>query len=148
MHILIVFVATFCNQGIPIRRLSYIRHSDMVDTRLICVRCRSFFTKHSSRWSSIYLRTEYPILCYYSLNKEHVRHGKRKIWCKLKIGLYGWKLETGQRVTKNKPQTHYSAATPPKSAKLHANNVNIYNFKKFPVNCSGWGAGGASGWGG
>jgi hypothetical protein len=25
---------------------------------------------------------------------------KRKIWCKLKSGLYGWKLETGQRVAK------------------------------------------------
>ena len=35
-----------------------------------------FFTKHRSRWSSNYLRTKYPILCYYSLNKNHVKQGK------------------------------------------------------------------------
>jgi hypothetical protein len=46
---------------------------------------------------------------------------KRKIWCKLKFGLYRWKLETGQRVARKKHRqtshkTHVSAATPTKTA--------------------------------
>ena len=35
------------------------------------------------------------------------------------------------------PQNHIQPATPPKSAKLHANTFNIFNFKKWPVTASG-----------
>jgi hypothetical protein len=59
-------------------------------------------------------------------------------------------LKTGQRAAKqpsaDKPQNHASAATPPKSAKLHANTFNIFNFKKWPVTASGLSRGVSGGW--
>ena len=65
---------------------------------------------------------------------------KKKVWLKLKSGLYGWKLETGQHVAKltsaKKPQKHNRAVTPLKSAKLAA---NIFNLKKMAGHSQWWG---------
>ena len=46
----------------------------------------------------------------------------------------------------NKTQNHVQFVTPQKSAKLHANTFNIFNFKKWPVTASGLSGGVSGGW--
>ena len=68
-----------------------------------------------------------------------------EIW-PLRLEARDWAACGGRKKpSANKPQTHVSAATPTKSAKLHAKTFNILNFKKWLVTASGGGVGGVRG---
>jgi hypothetical protein len=60
-----------------------------------------------------------------------------EIWL-LRLEARDW-AACGKQSPANKTQNHVQFAKPQKSAKLHANSFNIFNFKKWPVTASGGG---------
>jgi hypothetical protein len=76
-----------------------------------------------------------PFLCRPGNNCKTIKLVQAEIW-PLRLEAQDWPAY-GRQSPANKPQNQVQPATPPKSAKLHANTFITFNFKKWLVTASG-----------